>query len=475
VSRVDDLQTAIASRERSLVETLSRWVAIPSISTDPEHASDMQRSAEFLRQAALDAGFATAEIWESEGHPAVYAELLADPTLPTVLVYGHHDVQPVDPVDEWERAPFEALERDGLMLGRGTADDKGHIVMHLEALRGYLQARGSLPINLKLIAEGEEEDGSEHFQAIVASHLDRLRADVAVISDTGMLAETLPALTVGLRGMAYWELRIAAASTDLHSGVYGGAVLNPITVLSQMLSTLHDANGQVAVPGFYDDVRVLSEKERREIAAIEFDEAGFLAEVGAVAGGESGYSTMERRTIRPTMEICGIWGGYQGEGAKTVIPARAAAKLSARLVPNQDADQVTRVVEAYLRQIAPEGVRVEFETIHTGRWVLTSSSHPAVSAAAQVVADVWGTPPDFIREGGSIPPVATIADELGVPCVMFGVGLPGDHIHAPNERVVLAQLFKGMQVVGRLWQRYGELGRAGLKGQPEGVSPSAPG
>jgi acetylornithine deacetylase/succinyl-diaminopimelate desuccinylase-like protein len=474
VSRVDDLQAAIGGRERALVETLARWVAIPSISTDPERAGDMHRSAEFLRQAALEAGFATAELWESEGHPAVFAELLQDPSLPTVLVYGHHDVQPVDPVDEWEKAPFEALERDGLMLGRGTADDKGHIVMHLEALRGYLQARGQLPINLKLIAEGEEEDGSEHFQAIVAAHRDRLSADVAVISDTGMLAETLPALTVALRGMAYWEVRIEAASTDLHSGVYGGAVLNPITVLTEMLAKLHDSEGRMAVPGFYDDVLALSQDERGEVAAIEFDEAGFLGEVGAVAGGENGYSTMERRTVRPTMEICGIWGGYQGEGAKTVIPARAGAKLSSRLVPNQDADQVTRVVEAYLRQIAPKGVRLEFETISTGRWVLTSSSHPAVKAAAQAVAEVWGKAPAFIREGGSIPPVATMADELGVPCVLFGVGLPGDHIHAPNERVVLAQLFKGMQVVGRLWQRYGELGKAGLTEQPEGAAPNSP-
>jgi acetylornithine deacetylase/succinyl-diaminopimelate desuccinylase-like protein len=474
VSRDADLQAAIGGRERALVDTLARWVAIPSVSTDPERASDVRRSAEFLRQEALNAGFTTAEIWESEGHPAVFAERLEDPGLPTVLVYGHHDVQPVDPVAEWEKAPFEALERDGLLLGRGTADDKGHMVMHLEALRGSLQARGGLPINLKLIAEGEEEDGSEHFQALVAAHRDRLAADVAVISDTGMLAENLPALTVGLRGMAYWELRIEAASTDLHSGVYGGAVLNPITVLTEMLSRLHDADGRVAVPGFYDDVEVLNEDERREIAAIEFDEAGFLGEVGAVAGGERGFSTMERRTVRPTMEICGIWGGYQGEGAKTVIPARAGAKLSSRLVPNQDADQVTRAVEAYLHQIAPLGVRMEFETISTGRWVLTSSNHPAVKAAAQVVAEVWGKTPAFIREGGSIPPVATIADELGVPCVLFGVGLPGDHIHAPNERVVLAQLFRGMQVVGRLWQRYGELGKAGIKELPSGAAPAPP-
>ncbi len=470
----DDLAAAIRGRERSLVQALTHWVAIPSISTDPERAPEVRRSAEFLRQAALDAGFTVAEVWETAGHPAVFAERIEDPLLPTVLVYGHHDVQPVDPVEEWEKAPFEALERDGLLLGRGTADDKGHLVMHLEALRGFLQARGRLPINLKLIAEGEEEDGSEHFQALLVEHRDRLQADVGVISDTGMPAENVPALTVALRGLAYWELRIEAASTDLHSGVYGGTVLNPITVLAQMLAELHDGHGRVAVPGFYDDVQELSEAERREMAAIPFDEAGFAAEGGAVLGGEAGYSTMERRTIRPTMEICGIWGGYQGEGSKTVIPARAAAKLSSRLVPNQDADRVTSLVGAYLRQIAPPGVRVEFLTISTGRWVLTPSRHPAVGAAAEILAEVWGEETRFIREGGSIPPVVAIAEELGVPCVLLGVGLPGDHIHAPNERVVLAQLFRGMQAVGRLWERYGELGKAGLSGPPETGVPAPP-
>lgn len=462
-----DLAAAIGRRERPLVETLKRWVAIPSVSTDPERVGDVRRSAEFLRQAALDAGFTVAEVWETAGHPAVFAERIEGPDLPTVLVYGHHDVQPVDPVGEWEKAPFEALERDGLLLGRGTADDKGHLVMHLEALRGYLDARGRLPINLKLIAEGEEEDGSEHFQALLAEHRERLAADIGVISDTGMLAEDAPALTVGLRGMAYWELRLEAASTDLHSGVFGGAVLNPITVLSEMLSKLHQPDGQIAVPGFYDDVLKLTSAERNELAAVPFNEAGFLADVGAAAGGEAGYSTMERRTIRPTLEICGIWGGYQGEGAKTVIPARAGAKLSSRLVPNQDAARVTRVVEAYLRQIVPAGVRMEFRSISSGRWVLTPSRHPAVDAAAEALTAIWGRKCVFIREGGSIPPVAVIAEELKVPCVLLGVGLPGDHIHAPNERVVLAQLFRGMQAVGWLWERYGAMGKSGLSDRPD--------
>ncbi|HVB14372.1 MAG TPA: dipeptidase [Candidatus Dormibacteraeota bacterium] len=471
---VDDLATAIRGRERALVDCLTRWVAIPSISTDPKRAAEVRRSAEFLRQAALDAGFTVAEVWETAGHPAVFAERIEDPLFPTVLVYGHHDVQPVDPLPEWEKAPFEALERDGLLLGRGTADDKGHLVMHLEALRGFLEARRRLPINLKLIAEGEEEDGSEHFQELLVEHRDRLRADVSVISDTGMLAPDIPALTVGLRGLAYWELRLEAASTDLHSGVYGGAVLNPITVLAEMLAQLHDARGMVAVPGFYDEVLELADSEREEIAQIPFDANDFAHDVGAVLGGEAGFSSAERRTVRPTLELCGIWGGYQGEGSKTVIPARAAAKLSSRLVPNQEAGRITTLVEAFLRSIAPAGVRIEFETISTGRWVLTSSDHPAVGAAAEIVAEVWGHPTRFIREGGSIPPVASIAEELGVPCVLLGVGLPGDRIHAPNERVVLDQLFRGMQAVGRLWERYGELGKSGLSAQPAKSAPAPP-
>jgi acetylornithine deacetylase/succinyl-diaminopimelate desuccinylase-like protein len=457
-----------------LVDTLSRWVAIPSVSTDPERAGEVRRSAEFLRQAALDAGFTVAEVWETAGLPAVFAERIEDPSLPTILVYGHHDVQPVDPVTEWEKAPFEALERDGQLLGRGTADDKGHLVMHLEALRGFLQARGRLPINLKLIAEGEEEDGSKHFQELLVEHRDRLQADVGVISDTGMPGENVPALTVGLRGLAYWELRVEAAPTDLHSGVYGGAVLNPITVLAEMVAQLHDRDGRVAVSGFYDDVLELSSREREEIAAVPFDEQAFAAEPDVVLGGETGFTTAERRQVRPTMELCGIWGGYQGKGSKTVIAARAAAKLSSRLVPNQEPHRVTGLVEAYLRHVAPPGVRVEFETISTGRWVLTPSHHPAVSAAAEVLEEVWGAPVRFIREGGSIPPVVSIAEELGVPCVLLGVGLPGDRIHAPNERVVLNQLYRGMQAVGLLWQRYGELGKPGLSAPPETSAPAPP-
>jgi acetylornithine deacetylase/succinyl-diaminopimelate desuccinylase-like protein len=457
-----------------LVDTLTRWVAIPSVSTDPGRAPEVRRSAEFLRRAALDSGFTVAEIWETAGHPAVFAERIEDPRLPTVLVYGHHDVQPVDPVAEWDKAPFEALERDGQLLGRGTADDKGHLAMHLEALRGYLNARGKLPINLKLIAEGEEEDGSKHFAELLVERRDRLQADVAVISDTGMPAETVPALTVGLRGLAYWELHVEAASTDLHSGVFGGAVLNPITVLAEMVARLHDADGRVAVPGFYDDVVELSAAERAEIAAIPFDEQEFAGEPAVVLGGEAGFSTAERRTVRPTMELCGIWGGYQGPGSKTVIPARAAAKLSSRLVPNQDPDRVTATVERYLHQIAPAGVRIEFLTISTGHWVLTPSNHPAVRAAAGVLEEIWGQETRYIREGGSIPPVASISQELGIPCVLLGVGLPGDRIHAPNERVVLNQLFRGMQAVGRLWERYGELGKVGLSGPPETPAPEPP-
>ena len=452
----------LSGRQRPLVDTLSRWVEIPSVSTDPEHAQDVAASARFLRDHALSSGMTRAEVWETAGHPAVFAERIEDPALPTVLIYGHHDVQPVDPVEEWDAAPFVPLERDGQLLGRGTADDKGHMVMHLEAIRGILDAAGRLPLNLKMIVEGEEEDGSEHFDQLVAEHRGDLAADVCVVSDTGMLAEDQPALTVGLRGLAYWEIEVRAAKTDLHSGVYGGAVLNPLAVLADLLAGLHDRDGRITVAGFYDQVTELTAEERSQLAAVPFDEAGFIADVGAVKGGEAGYTTMERRTVRPTLEICGAWGGYQGEGAKTVIPARAGAKLSSRLVPHQLAPQVTEVVERHLRGALPPGVELDFRLIHDGPFVLTPTDHPAVQLAARAVESVWGRPPAYIREGGSIPPVATLAGELQLPCVLFGVGLPGDRIHAPNERVVLSQLFRGMEAVAAMWRLFAEAGRSGL-------------
>ncbi len=452
----------LQARQRPLVETLARWVEIPSVSTDPEHAQDVAGSARFLRDHALSSGMTRAEVWETAGHPAVFAERIEDPGLPTVLVYGHHDVQPVDPLDEWEAAPFVPLERDGQLLGRGTADDKGHVVMHLEAIRGILDLEGRLPLNLKMIVEGEEEDGSEHFDQLVADHRADLIADVCVVSDTGMLAEDQPALTVGLRGLAYWEIEVRAATTDLHSGVYGGAVVNPLAVLADLLAGLHDRDGRVAVEGFYDQVTELTPEERSQLAAVPFDEAAFLSDVGAAKGGEAGYTTMERRTVRPTLEICGAWGGYQGEGAKTVIPARAGAKLSSRLVPHQLAPQVTAVVERHLRRAAPPGVELDFRLIHDGPFVLTPTDHPAVRLAAKAVESVWGRAPAYIREGGSIPPVATLAGELQLPCVLFGVGLPGDRIHAPNERVVLGQLFRGMEAVAEMWRLFARAGRSGL-------------
>lgn len=437
------------------------------MSTDPLQAEQVAASARFLRDYALAAGMERAEIWSTAGHPAVFAERIEDPALPTILVYGHHDVQPVDPIGEWEAAPFTPLERDGLLLGRGTADDKGHIVMHLEVVRGLLDSVGRLPVNLKLIVEGEEEDGSEHFEELVRSHRRELAADVAVISDTGMLSEDVPGLTVGLRGLAYWEVVVRTSNTDLHSGVYGGAVLNPAMVLAELLAGLHEPSGRVAVAGFYDQVEELSPEQRRELARVPFDEREFLLDVGATAAGEGGFSTMERRTIRPTLEVCGIWGGYQGEGSKTVIPAFAAAKLSSRLVPNQTSEHVTAAVERHLRAAAPAGARLDFRLIHEGRFAVTPTDHPAVRLAAEAVGEVWGRPPVFIREGGSIPPVATISSELGLPCVLFGVGLPGDRIHAPNERVVLAQLFRGMEATARIWESYGAAGREGLS-QPPG-------
>ena len=475
MSRQAELDQAAHERRDQLVSALIDWVRIPSISGVPAHAPDVRRSAEHLRDRARGAGMTRAEIWETAGHPAVFAERIEDPQLPTVLVYGHHDVQPVDPLAEWRSPPFEPVVSGGELRGRGVSDDKQHLLMHLEAVATLLQVEGRLPINLKLIAEGEEESGSPHFEELVRAHREALAADVVVISDTGMLGPEEPALTIGLRGLAYWEVRVVGPAADLHSGIFGGAVANPITVLCALLAGLHDPQGGVAVPGFYDAVRPLRAAERAAMAAIPFDLAGFQAAAGVPAlTGEAGWSTVERRSVRPTLDPCGIWGGYQGAGPKTIIPARASAKLSARLVPDQDPAAITDLVREHLLRAAPPGVVVEVEALQHGAWVLTDPDHPAVRAAAQAVAEVWGKPPALIREGGSIPPVATLAAELGAPCVLFGVILPDDRIHAPNERLVLEQLFRGVRATTRIWHRYGALGRAGLSAPAVSPVPAPP-
>lgn len=427
------------------------------MSADPAHVPDMSISAEFLCQYALDCGMQRAEVWESQGHPAVFAARLEDPALPTVLVYGHHDVQPAESGGEWSSPPFEMTLRGDVIFGRGVSDDKGQILMHLEVVRELLRERGRLPINLLLIADGEEESGSEHFAAIVRSHRQELAADVAVISDTSMPGRDLPGLSVSARGILYWELRVRTAASDLHSGLYGGAVQNAIVVLSHLLAACRSLDGAILVPSFYDDVLQVSPTDRAALQRQGVDEVAFLEEVGATACGEEGYSTLERRTIRPTLDVCGIAGGYQGKGAKTVVPCEAAAKLSCRLVPNQDPAMLTAKLLSFLRETAPAGTTLELEVVHQGRWLHLSTEHLAVKTAIGVLRDIWGQEPVLMRQGGSIPPVVALTELLQLPGVMLGFSLPSNRNHAPNERMPLEQLVRGIEVLGRLWDAYGTL------------------
>ena len=449
-----DLDAYCRSHQPRFVDELSAACRIPSISADPAHRDDVRRSAEHFAAAALAAGFRRAELIETAGHPAVYAERLADRSLPTALVYGHHDVQPVDPLEEWISPPFEPEVRDGLLYARGAVDDKGQVWMHLKAVEAHLRVRGELPLNLRLVVEGEEEIGSVHFDELVTRERDRLSADVAVVSDTPMFARGVPTLCTGLRGLAHVEVEVTGPSVDLHSGQFGGAVANPAEVLARMLASRKDpVTGRVLVAGFYDRVREPTEAERRELAALPFDERRFLEEAGGAPAmvGEQGWSTLERLWLRPTLEVNGSWGGYSGPGHKTIVPARAGAKLSCRLVPDQEPDDIAERVAAALRAVAPAGVRVTVSASPGGRpWVMPGD-HPALRAARAAMRHGFGTEPAATRMGGSIPPVATFQARLGLPAVLIGVGLPDDQIHAPNEHFDLDQYARGVRVISRLW------------------------
>ncbi|HSP65245.1 MAG TPA: dipeptidase [Candidatus Deferrimicrobium sp.] len=449
-----DLDDYCTANQPRFVDELIEFLRIPSISAQPEHAADVRRNAEHLARAASDAGFTTVEVVETEGHPAVYAERLVDPTLPTVLVYGHHDVQPVDPLDEWVSPPFEPQVRDGRLHARGAVDDKGQVYMHIKAVEAHLHTRGELPVNLRLLVEGEEEVGSEHFEALVGELGGRLAADVAVVSDTGIFARGVPSLTVGLRGLAGVEVEVRGPSLDLHSGSFGGVVQNPVEALARMLASLKGpATGRVTVPGFYDDVAEPTAAERDGYRSLPFDEAAFRATAGGISAtvGEEGWSILERRWVRPTLEINGIWGGYQGPGSKTIIPAHAGAKITCRLVPNQNPEVIAELVSEALIAATPPGVTVEVRAKGGGGPVVTPADHPAVRAASRAMGAVFGQEPVIIREGGSIPPVEVFQRVLGLQSVLVGTGLPDDQIHAPNEKFDLDHYAMGIRVLARLW------------------------
>ncbi len=453
---IDHIQT---SRDR-YVEELKALLAIPSISALPEHAGDVRQCAEWLAAEMQRVGLENVRLIETPGNPVVYADWLHAEGAPTILFYGHYDVQPVDPLDQWETPPFEATVRDGEIYARGAADDKGQVFMHLKAIQAHLQQTSRLPVNIKLIIEGEEEVGSAHLDDFVGANKDLLAADVVVISDSAMFDRGVPSICYALRGLAYFQIDVRGTSTDLHSGVFGGAVANPAMVLAQLLAAAKDRSGRIRIPGFYDDVLPLSDEERVAWQSLPFNEKKYRKDIGAPKlFGESGYSVLERVWARPTFEVNGILSGFIGEGAKTVIPATAMAKVSMRLVPNQDPDRIADLFEAWVRKTAPKTVEVKVTRMHGGKPWLTSYDNAFVQAAGRAIEQGFGTTPVFCREGGSIPVVSTFKEQLGLPAVLFGVGLPDENAHAPNERLDLSNFHNGIVASAVLYDEIGRMSR----------------
>ncbi len=453
----DSVLRYVDEQRARFVDDLIAWSRIPSISSSPAHANDVRRSAEHLRARLAQLGCTASAVLDTKLHPAVYAEWIVDPSKPTLLIYGHHDVQPIEPLDEWHSPPFEPTIRDGRLWGRGVVDDKGQVLIHVNAIEAFMKTQGKPPINLKLIVEGEEEIGSVNLDALMQEHSDRLGADFVCVSDTAMFGRGIPSLCVGLRGIAYFEVTVRALSMDAHSGSFGGGVVNPANALARIIAGLHDENGKVTIPGFYDRVRTLTEKERAEIQSLPFDEKAWLASIGASSTvGEAGYSTLERVWTRPSLDVNGIWGGFQGAGSKTVLPAFAKAKFSCRLVPDQDPSEIAQLVQAHLSKNAPKGCRVDVEYLHGGRPYLAPTEHPVFEVAKRTFSRAFGQPTVFIREGGSIPFVRTIADRTGKPCLLMGFGQPDENAHAPNEWLDLENYHLGIKSAVYL---YDELAR----------------
>ena len=432
------------NREKYLDE-LKALLAIPSISALPEHAGDVKRCAEWCADEMRRIGLQNVRLIATPGNPVVYGDWLGAPGAPTSLFYGHYDVQPVDPLNLWESPPFEATIRDGEIYARGSADDKGQVFMHFKAVEAHLKQNGRLPVNMKFILEGEEEVGSVNLDDFVHAHKGDLHADVVIISDSGMFARGVPSMCYGLRGLVYFQLDLRGSGTDLHSGSFGGAVANPAFVLAQIIAQMKDRGGRIKIPGFYDDVRPLEEWERRAWSQLPFNEKQYKKNFGIPKlFGETGYTTLERTWARPTFEVNGLLSGFTGEGAKTVLPAVSMAKVSMRLVPNQDPDKIAALFEAYVRKIAPKTVELKITRMHGGKPWMTSFDNPFVQAAGRAIERGFGRPPVFTREGGSIPVVSTFQEELGVPSVLFGVGLPDENAHAPNEKLDVSNFHNGI-------------------------------
>lgn len=456
-------QQYILEHKSRFLEELFDWLRIPSVSANPDHQQDMVRAAEWAAEKLRDAGAEAVQIFPTEGHPIVYGQKIVDRQKPTVLVYGHYDVQPPDPLELWESAPFEpvikktAIHPDGAVFARGSCDDKGQVYMHVKALQAMLAA-GELPCNVKFMIEGEEEVGSNHLGLFCEAHKELLQCDCVLISDTAIIGHEVPSICVALRGLSYVEVEVTGPNRDLHSGVYGGAVANPVNILCKMIDSLKDADNHVTIPGFYDDVLEVSVEERAAMNQAPYDETAYKQDLGIGAvEGENGYTTLERTSIRPTLDVNGIWGGYTGKGAKTVLPSKASAKISMRLVPNQHSEKITALFEKHFLSVAPPSVSVKVIHHHGGEPVLTPVDTPEYRAAHAAMEKTFGKAPIPKREGGSIPIVALFEKVLGVKSVLMGFGLDSDQLHSPNEHFGLFNFYKGIETIPYFYHFYAEM------------------
>ncbi len=454
---MDQIKQYIEENKERFLEELFGLIRIPSISSISDHKDDMIKCAEHWKTLLLEAGVDKAEVMPTAGNPVVYGEKIIDPSKPTVLVYGHYDVMPVDPLELWKSPPFEPEIRDGKIWARGADDDKGQSFMHAKAFE-FMVKKDLLPCNVKFMIEGEEEIGSVNLGDFCDEHKELLKADVILVSDTGMIAADIPTITTGLRGLAYWQVEVTGPNRDLHSGIFGGAVANPINVLAKMISEMMDEQNKVTIPGFYDDVLEVSAEERAKLGEAPFDEEEYKKALDVKAlKGEAGFTTNEHTGIRPSFDICGIWGGYTGEGAKTVLPSKAYAKISSRLVPNQDHEKIAQMFKEHFESIAPDYVKVHVESLHGGQAYVCPIDLPAYKAAEKAYEATFGRVPVPVRSGGSIPIISTFEEKLGVKSLLMGFGLESDAIHSPNENYPLENFFKGIETIPYFYKYFAEM------------------
>ncbi len=453
---MDYIKNYIEENKDRFLDELFDLIRIPSISSISEHKDDMVKTAEYIKNSLMEAGTDKAVVFPTDGNPVVYGEKIIDSKLPTVLVYGHYDVMPVDPLELWNTKPFEPVIKDDKIWARGADDDKGQSFMHIKAFE-LLVKNGKLPCNVKFMIEGEEEIGSPSLGKWCKENKQMLNADIILVSDTGMIAEDIPSITTGLRGLAYWEVEVTGPNKDLHSGLFGGAVANPINILAKMITQMVDENGKITIPGFYDDVIEVSKTERELMAKAPFDEQEYKKAIEVQElWGEKGYTTNERTGIRPSFDVCGIWGGYTGEGAKTVLPSKAYAKISTRLVPNQNHEKIAKLFKEHFEIIAPNYVKVNVKSLHGGQGYVCPIDIPAYKAAEKAYTKVYGKTPVPVRSGGSIPIISTFEQVLGIKSVLMGFGLESDAIHSPNENYPLKQFFNGIETISHFYGYFAE-------------------